>query len=256
MSYAGKTVIVTGGAGGLGKAIATAFLEAGANTIIVDVHKGRLDETSTEFEAAHAGRILALQVNLTDGAAVVKMMEDVLAKFGRLDVLINNAGIMDLFDPVRDLERPMWDKIIAVNLTAPMVTSKLAVQQFLKQEPQGGAILNVASTASVKGFPAGAAYVASKHGLIGLTKNTAVFYAKQNIRCTAILPGPMRTNVGEAWANNVNKEGFALMEKAAAFEPAPCELPKVAASVLYLCSDTGSIANGACVPVDNGWAAF
>jgi NAD(P)-dependent dehydrogenase (short-subunit alcohol dehydrogenase family) len=155
MSYAGKTVIVTGGAGGLGKAIATAFLEAGANTIIIDVHKGRLDEASAEFEAAHAGRILALQVNLTDGPALDKMMEDVLAKFGRLDVLVNNAGIMDHFDPVADLERPMWDKVIAVNLTAPMMTSKLAVQQFLKQEPQGGAILNVASTASVKGFPAG-----------------------------------------------------------------------------------------------------
>jgi NAD(P)-dependent dehydrogenase (short-subunit alcohol dehydrogenase family) len=92
--------------------------------------------------------------------------------------------------------------------------------------------------------------------VIGLTKNTAVFYAKKNIRCTAILPGVMHTNVADAFADGMNKEGYACMEKTAAFEPAPCELPKVASSVLYLCSEAGSVANGACVPIDNGWAAF
>ncbi|KAF2494934.1 short-chain alcohol dehydrogenase [Lophium mytilinum] len=255
-SYSGKTVLVTGAAGGLGKAISTAFLEAGANVVIVDVNKARLSATDEELSAAHSGRVLALEANLTDGPALEDLMSKVLAKFSRLDVLVNNAGIMDLFDPVGDLEKSLWDKVIAVNLTAPMMTSKLAVNQFLKQEPQGGAILNVASTASVRGFPAGAAYVASKHGIIGLTKNTAVFYAKKNIRCTAILPGPMQTNVGDAFASGMNKEGFAMMEKTAAFEPAVCPLPKVAASVLYLCSDVGSVANGACVPIDNGWLAF
>ncbi|KAF2802773.1 putative short chain dehydrogenase/ reductase, partial [Mytilinidion resinicola] len=253
-SYSGKTVLVTGAAGGLGKAISTAFLEAGANVVIVDVNKARLSATDEELSAAHPGRVLALEANLTDEPALEEMMSTVLAKFGRLDVLVNNAGIMDLFDPVGDLEKSLWDKVIAVNLTAPMMTSKLAVNQFLKQEPQGGAILNVASTASVKGFPAGAAYVASKHGVIGLTKNTAVFYAKKNIRCTAILPGPMQTNVTDAFASGgMNKDGFAFMEKTAAFEPAVSPLPKVAASVLYLCSEAGSVANGACVPIDNGW---
>jgi len=256
MSYLGKTVIVTGAAGGLGKAISSAFLEASANVVLVDFNKARLASTSDEFSAAYSGQVLALEANLTDEAALEIMLREVLGKFGRLDVLVNNAGIMDKFDPVGELEKSMWDKVIAVNLTAPMMTSKLAVQQFLKQEPAGGAILNVASIASVKGFPAGAAYVASKHGVIGLTKNTAVFYAKQNIRCTAILPGPMQTNVADAYAGGLNKEGFAMMEKTAAFKPAVCELSKVAASVLYLCSEAGSVANGACVPIDNGWAAF
>ncbi|OCK73892.1 short-chain dehydrogenase/reductase SDR [Lepidopterella palustris CBS 459.81] len=255
-SYKGKTVLVTGGAGGLGKAISTSFLEAGANVVLIDVNQERLTACADELSAAHSNRVLALKVNITDEAAVEKMMKDTVSKFGRLDVLVNNAGIMDHFDPVGELSKSLWDRVIAVNLTAPMLTSKLAVNQMLSQEPAGGAILNVASTASVKGFPAGAAYTASKHGIIGLTKNTAVFYSKKNIRCNAILPGPMQTNVADAFADGMNKEGYALMEKTSAYEPGACELSKVASAVLYLCSEAGSACNGACLPVDNGWAAF
>jgi len=246
---------VTGAAGGLGRAIAQAFLSASANVVLVDVNPARLTACSSELSALHPGRVLPLQVNITDERAVEEMIATVVGKFSTLDVLVNNAGIMDRYDPVGSLEKNVWDRVIAVNLTAPMLTSKYAVKVFLEQE-RGGAILNVASTAAIKGFVSGAAYTASKHGIIGLTKNTAVFYAKKNIRCMAILPGPMRTNVGDALADGHYEEGHKMMDKSRAFEPEFCELSKVAESVLYLCSEAGSVCNGACVTVDNAWAAF
>jgi len=255
-SYTGKTCLVTGAGGGLGKVIAQSFLEAGANVVLVDINTTRLAACKDELSAVHSDRVLALEVNITDEPSVERMMKEVVGKFKRLDVLVNNAGIMDHFDPVGELERAMWDRVIAVNLTAPMLTSKLAVNQMLAQEPTGGAILNVGSTSSLKGFAAGAAYTASKHGIVGLTRNTAVFYAKQGIRCVAILPGVMQTNVAEAWADRLNKDGWGMMEKTSAFQPALCDLSKVAKACLYLCSEAGTVCNGACVPIDNGWAAF
>ncbi|KAF2815817.1 3-oxoacyl-reductase [Mytilinidion resinicola] len=254
-SYRGKTVIVTGAAGGLGRAIAQAFLSASANVVLVDVNPARLAACSSELSTSYPGHVLALQVNITDESAVEEMINTTTSKFSTLDVLVNNAGIMDHYDPVGGLEKAMWDRVIAVNLTAPMLTSKYAVKQFLEQE-QGGAILNVSSTSALKGFIAGAAYTASKHGIIGLTKNTAVFYAKKNIRCIAILPGPMQTNVGDAWADGMNEEGYETMDKARAFDPELCELSKVAETVLHLCSQAGSVCNGACVTVDNAWGAW
>ncbi|KAF2492329.1 dehydrogenase with different specificitie [Lophium mytilinum] len=254
-SYSGKTVVVTGAAGGLGRAIAQAFLSASANVVLVDVNPARLTACSSELSTSYPGHVHALQVNITDESAVEEMINTVVSKYSTLDVLVNNAGIMDHYDPVGSLEKAIWDRVIAVNLTAPMLTSKYAVKQFLEQE-QGGAILNVSSTSALKGFIAGAAYTASKHGIIGLTKNTAVFYAKKNIRCSAILPGYMQTNVGDAFSDGMCEEGYDMMDKARAFGVDACELSKVAETVLYLCSQAGSICNGACVTVDNAWGAW
>jgi len=254
-TYKGKTVVVTGAAGGLGRAIAQAFLSASANVVLVDVNPARLAACYSALSPAHPGRVLSLQVNITDESDVKEMIDTVVGKFSALDVLVNNAGVMDHYDPVGTLKRNVWDRVIAVNLTAPMLTSKYAVGRFLEQG-KGGAILNVASTASLKGFISGAAYTASKHGVIGLTKNTAVYYAKKNIRCIAILPGPMKTNVADAFDDGFYEEGHKMMDTARAFEPEYCELNKVADTVLYLCSEAGSVCNGACVTVDNAWAAW
>ncbi|OCL05717.1 NAD(P)-binding protein [Glonium stellatum] len=235
-----KICLVTGSGGGLGKAIAESFLNAGAKVVLIDKNAARLSECFTRLLSAHPDRVLALEVDITDEASVQKMIIDAVEKLGKLDVLVNNAGIMDHFDPVGDLESTLWDRVIAVNLTAPMLTLKAAVKQMLSQEKPGGVILNVGSTSSLKEFCAGAAYTASKHGLIGLTKNTATYYAKKGIRCVAILPAGMRTNA------------YRTVVKSSAFKPPMVETNKAAKVCLHLCLDNAEYMNGACVPIDDG----
>jgi len=154
-SLEGKACLVTGAAGGLGKAIAQAFLAAGAKVVLCDINAGRLKDTTDEFSTSYPDKVVALQADITNESAVEKLFEEALDKTHRLDVLVNNAGLMDKFDPVGTLEKQEWDRILAVNLTAPYLMTKAAVNQMLAQEPAGGTVINVASSASMAGFRAG-----------------------------------------------------------------------------------------------------
>ncbi|KAF4537760.1 Short chain dehydrogenase/reductase family oxidoreductase [Lasiodiplodia theobromae] len=181
-TLAGKTCLVTGGAGGLGKAIVTAFLKAGANVIMCDINQERLKETSTEL--AGAGSLTAVRADITNPAEVEDLFTEIAGKFPTLDVLVNNAAIMDRFDPVAELDLELWDKVLSVNLTAPFMMTKLALRAMLQQPNSNGCIINIASGSAKAGWLAGTAYTASKHGLIGLTKSTSSFYgAKGRLQC-------------------------------------------------------------------------
>ncbi|KAF4536483.1 Short chain dehydrogenase [Lasiodiplodia theobromae] len=258
MSFLGKVVLVTGAAGGLGKAIANAFLQAGASVTICDVMADVLQNTVKEFNSAGFGddRLLSTETDVTNEAAIDQAFTRTIQKFGRLDVLVNNAGITDKWQPVGSLERSLWDRVIAINLTAPYLFSKRAVNQFLAQEPSGGAIINIASMAAIKGCLAGAAYVSSKSGLVGLTKNTAAAYNKKNIRAVVFLPGGMNTRLINQANNGVDEEGFALTMKAGAVEPKISDVNDVAKSVLFYAGEHAYISNGAVITVDGGWSAF
>ncbi|TKA77970.1 hypothetical protein B0A49_02430 [Cryomyces minteri] len=249
-------------AGGLGKAIASALLEAGANVAICDLNQSRIDQCSAEF-ATFSKQLIVFKIDITDESQIVSLFEHCIAKFGRVDVLVNNAGLMDHFDPVgvikitggaADLDKALWDTVIAVNLTAPYLVSKHAVKHM--QEERSGVILNISSAAGVAGFRAGAAYTASKHGLIGLTKNTAAYYSKKGIRCNAILPGAMKTNIADALATGMNMEGYQTMQTTAAMEPSDNDLETIAKLCLFLCSDDAGVVNGACVQTDGGWLSY
>ncbi|TLD11690.1 hypothetical protein PspLS_11773 [Pyricularia sp. CBS 133598] len=165
-SLTSKTCLVTGGAGGVGKTIAEAFLRAGASVVICDINKGRLAETSTELSSL--GSLSTFVVDITREEEVQHLFDAITVKFGKLDILINNAGIIDRFQPVGDMDVDLWNRVIAVNLTAPMLVSKLAVKSMLTVNP-GGCIINIASAAAKAGMVSGAAYATSKHGLLGLT---------------------------------------------------------------------------------------
>jgi NAD(P)-dependent dehydrogenase (short-subunit alcohol dehydrogenase family) len=291
MAFEGKVVIVTGAAGGLGFAIAKELLSQQATVVITDILEPRLEEARKSISDGQQNKFLALNVDGTDSTAVEKLFGTVVEKFGKVDVLVNNAGIADRFHPVGDVPREVWDKVININLTAPMITSQFAVQQMLKQEAGvggiKGVILNVASAASSKGFCAGmcngsghtgqtvpvltslcffylvyniksgVAYTSSKHGLVGLTKNTASYYGLKGIRCIAILPGGMGdTNIADMFKEGgIHQEGMDHAMKTIQTGYAFATIAEVGKTVASLCSDTFVLVNGACIPVDNGWAA-
>ncbi|KAI1460156.1 NAD(P)-binding protein [Annulohypoxylon moriforme] len=207
----GTTVLVTGGAGGLGKAIATGYLNEGANVVVCDINEERLEQVRGELELT--GRFLAVSTDITDESAVNKLVDTAVAKFGRLDIVVSNAGMTDKFDPVGTLSKEHWDRIINLNLTGSFLIFKAAVNAFEKQSPSGGTIIQIGSTASYYGTAAGAAYTASKHGVAALVKNTAGFYEAKGIYAIGLNIGAMiDTNIKDGFQSlgGFNRETFAL----------------------------------------------
>ncbi|KAI1125848.1 hypothetical protein F5Y10DRAFT_223975 [Nemania abortiva] len=209
-SVAGKTIVISGAAGGLGKAIASAFLEAGANVAIFDVNEDRLKETAAEWEK-YGDKAITAKTDITDETAVNAFFDNAVAKFGRIDMLINNAGVMDKFDPAGTTPLDLWNRVISVNLTGAYLCTKAAVNVFEKQSPSGGTIISIGSVASTRGLNAGMAYTVSKHGLIGLVRNTASFYGPKGIYSIAFLMGGMDTNIIDFMATGYNEVGMAAM---------------------------------------------
>jgi len=252
MSHQGKTALVTGAAGGLGRAIAENFVAEGANVVICDINNQLLADFNEKVVAAYPDRILAVNCDITSEEALDDLFAEAEKKFGRVDYAVNSAGIMDRFDAAGDVDKAVWERVFAVNLTAPAMITKRAVNGFLKAQTPG-AVVNIASVAAFKGFAAGAAYTASKHGLIGLTKNTAAFYRLKGIRCNAIAAGAMHTNIASSLANGVNQAGMDLsLGHFGTWEGGWCDLNKMAKLVAYLCSDDSSMINGTMITTDGG----
>lgn len=272
---AGRTCLVTGGAGGLGKAVAEAFLRAGANVVICDIHEERLAQTAKEL--GELGPLASFVVDVTVETQVRQLFDDTAARFGKVDILINNAGLPDRFQPVGDVDMDLWDKVIAVNLTAPVLMSKFAVKS-MATGTTGGCIINMASVASKAGvlsgmcshilpifslgpgnqansIPVGVAYVASKHGLLGITKSTAVHYRDKGIGCVALLIGLMaETNMSEH-ITDIHQEAWARASKVMlAADMKPISMETLAGYCVKLAEDNCSLFNGSCVTVDGGFS--
>lgn len=256
------TVIVTGAAGGLGKAIATAFLAAGSNVAICDVNQERLAATEKEWLAAGNGaeRILTTTTDVTDPASVQALVDSTVSRFGRLDLLVNNAGIMDDFSPAAECSPEKWARVLAVNLNGPFNATRSAVAQFKKQgDGIGGLIINICSVAAKSGHNAGAAYTASKHGLLGLSKNTAFAYADRGIYSVALMLGGMNTNISDAMAKGIDMDFYQKFEQSQAkFDNEKHLVPieNVAKYCVFL-SDRGiaKSTNGSCLDFTNNWPA-
>ncbi|KAH9429160.1 hypothetical protein MCOR02_010568 [Pyricularia oryzae] len=249
---AGRTCLVTGGAGGLGKAVAEAFLRAGANVVICDIHEERLAQTAKEL--GELGPLASFVVDVTVETQVRQLFDDTAARFGKVDILINNAGLPDRFQPVGDVDMDLWDKVIAVNLTAPVLMSKFAVKS-MATGTTGGCIINMASVASKAGVLSGVAYVASKHGLLGITKSTAVHYRDKGIGCVALLIGLMaETNMSEH-ITDIHQQAWARASKVMlAADMKPISMETLAGYCVKLAEDNCSLFNGSCVTVDGGFS--
>jgi NAD(P)-dependent dehydrogenase (short-subunit alcohol dehydrogenase family) len=150
---AGKVALITGGAGGLGKAIAIKYLEAGGIVIICDINEERITQTISGLSSK--GTIRGYVYDIANAEQVEELFEKISTEFGTLHILVNNAGIMDRFDPAGDLDPALWDRVIAVNLTAPFLLTRKAIEIFLAQEKPDGYILNIASMAGKAGLVAG-----------------------------------------------------------------------------------------------------
>lgn len=253
MQLQGKVAIVTGAASGIGLAIATRFAAEGASVVAGDWNAERLNAAVAKIRES-GGTITGAQGNIADQAAAESLIELAVSTYGRLDALCNVAGVMDYMQGVGELSDDIWRRVLSINLDGPMFTSRKAVQYMLAHG--GGSIVNIASTAGIHGGAAGAAYTASKHAVVGLTRNTAWMYAQRGIRCNAICPGATKTNIAETMPpDKLDHAGAARAQSFAALAPAYLEPDDIAGLAVFLASEDSLRINGTIIPADAGWAA-
>ncbi|MCR2783449.1 MULTISPECIES: SDR family NAD(P)-dependent oxidoreductase [unclassified Microbacterium] len=242
--FTGQTVIVTGAGSGIGRATASRIVREGGRVVAVDVSQERLDE----FAAEHPGADITVVVaDITDDAGITRILD---AAGGTIDGLANIAGIMDDMTPIGEVSDAVWNRVIAINVTGTMKLIRAVIPTMLAQG--GGSIVNTASEAALRGSAAGAAYTASKHAVVGLTKSTAFMYGPSGIRCNAVAPGATITNIEATFASPLGAE---RVRNAMAILPDPVEADALAASITFLLSDDGVNVNGVTLASDGGWSA-
>ncbi len=247
----GTTAIVTGGASGIGRAICGRFADEGAAVAVVDIDESGADATAGAIADA-GGRAIAVTTDLRvpdDIAAAVARVGD---EFGSIDVLVNNAGVMDALRPPLSVSLPQWELAFAVNVTAPFLLCQAVLPGMIANG--AGAIVNIASIAGLSGGRAGTAYTASKHALVGLTRSIAFTHVEDGIRCNAICPGGVATGIADR-DDPRDPFGAERYRLAHATKPRHGEPDEIASVAAFLASDRASFVNGAIVPVDAGWTA-
>lgn len=254
MKLKDKVAIVTGASAGMGRDIAYLFAKEGATVYAVARRLERLEELANSAKDLE-GKIIPVAADLTSKEAAENIIDKAVKESGKLDILVNNAGIMDDFSPVGDVKDEMIEKLFSLNVFAPFYSMRKAVEVFL--ENGGGNIINVASIGGICGSRAGAAYTASKHALIGLTKNTGYMYSRKNIRCNAICPGGVETEIATGeFMQNINPNGFDMIKLGMGNNPRQGKGSEIATVALFLASDDSSYINGQCIVVDGGWTSY
>ncbi|WDH78997.1 SDR family oxidoreductase [Microbacterium esteraromaticum] len=242
--FAGKTVIVTGAASGIGRATAARIAREGGRVIASDIAADKLDALKNELSDAD---ITVIAGDLTTQPAI----DAVVAAAGdRIDGLANVAGINDDFSPAGETSDATWDRVIAINLTAPFKLMR-AVLPLMEQAGRG-AILNVSSEAGLRGNASGNAYTASKHGIIGVTRSAAVMYGPKGIRVNSVAPGGAATGI--PMPPHMSEYGSARLAPFQQAIPSVATAEQLAASITFLLSDDAVNINGAVLTSDGGWS--
>ena len=251
MRLENKVAVVTGAASGMGKAIAELYAKEGAKVILADFNLEGAEKV-TDGIISNGGTAKAVKANVAELADIENMIDTAVNEYGTLDILVNNAGIMDGFEPAGDITDEKWDRIFDVNTKGVIRAIRKAIPIFL--EKGTGVIVNTASTGGFNGAHAGVAYTASKHAVVGITKNTGFMYANQGIRCNAIAPGATVTNIA-ASMKNINEFGASRTKIPQSVVPRAGQPEEIAKVALFLASDESSFVNGTVVTADAGWTA-
>lgn len=251
MKLQDRVAVVTGAASGMGKAIANLYAKEGAQVIVADLDVDGAETAVKEIES-HGGTAKAVKANVAELKDVENMIDTAVKEYGTLDILVNNAGISDSMEPVGEIDDEKWDLIFDINTKGVMRATRKALPIFL--EKQRGVIINTASTGGFNGAHAGVAYTASKHAVIGITKNTGFMYAQKGIRCNAIAPGGVETNIASTM-KSINKFGARRTQLGQAVMPRIGKPEEIAQVALFLASDDSSFINGAVITADAGWTA-
>lgn len=244
---AGKVAALTGGGSGIGKAAALAFAAAGAATVVADIN-GRSAVDTAEEIVAGGGRAQAIGVDVSRPDGAQSVVDTAREAFGGLDCAFNNAGTIGTPAPTAECSVEDWETTLRVNLTSVWLCMRAQIPAML--ERGGGAIVNCSSAAGLIGFAGVPAYVASKHGVIGVTRAAALEYAEQGVRVNAVCPGVIRTPMVETFVEGAPEVEAHLV----AGEPIGRmgTAQEVAAAVLWLCSDAASFVTGHAMAVDGG----
>ena len=243
--FAGKTAVVTGAGSGIGKATALRIANEGGKVIAADISQERLDELVAEYKDLD---IVAIAGDISDQAVIDSI---VAAADGRIDALANVAGIMDKFQPIHEVDDTVWERVFNVNVNAMMKLTRAVVPLML--QAGSGSVVNVTSEAGLRGSAAGVAYTASKHAVIGMTKNSAVMYGKSGLRFNAVAPGAVQTNIQGTMDSEFAQ---AVIAPLMSIIPGLATAQQLAASITFLLSDDGTNINGVVLASDTGWSAI
>jgi len=247
--FDGETVIVTGAASGIGRAVASRVAREGGRVVAADVSKEKLDQLVESLSGALPGgaEIVAVAGDISDPDDVAQILR---AAGERVHALANVAGVMDDMSAVHEVSDEMWERVLRINLTGTMRLSRAVVPGML--EAGGGRIVNVTSEAGLRGSAAGAAYTASKHAVVGLTKSMAVMYAQSGIRTNALAPGGVATGIHVPGAAALGARVLGGYQRNI---PAIAMAEELAASITFLLSKDSVNINGAVLASDGGWSA-
>jgi NAD(P)-dependent dehydrogenase (short-subunit alcohol dehydrogenase family) len=249
-TFSNKVVLVTGAAGGIGRAAALAFAQQGASVALADINAKGGEETASMIAAA-GGKAMFLRVDISSEAEVAALVDSVVASYGRLDCAFNNAGIEEEQGPTAECTEALFDRIMRINVKGTWLCMKYEIRQMLKQG--GGAIVNTASVAGLVGAPTQPAYAASKHAVVGLTKSAAAEYGKAGIRINSVCPGVIRTEMLDRALEREPRRAKSIEKIHPIGRLGHAE--EVANAALWLCSDQASFVIGHQLAVDGGLTA-
>jgi NAD(P)-dependent dehydrogenase (short-subunit alcohol dehydrogenase family) len=247
LDFTGKVALVTGAASGMGLATAQAFAEAGAAVVIADAREETAQHEAEKLMAA-GYKAIAIRCDVSDDAQVEQMVQRTVSEFGRLDAAFNNAGVMAHIVPTADSTREEWDRVININLRGVWSCMKYELRQMERQA--SGAIVNNASVGALTGNPGIGSYIASKHGVIGLTRTAALEYVKKGVRVNAVNPGLIDTQIARDVVAG-NEQAYREIERHVPIGRAG-RPEEIAAAVLWLCSPGASYVVGHGLTVDGG----
>lgn len=252
MKLKDKVVILTGASSGIGEVTALRFAEEGAKVVIVARSEDKLNkivDRASEFP----GEVIAIAGDVSKQEDVENLVNKTIDTYGRIDVLVNNAGVLDNYLSADNMTDEVWDRVFDINVTGPMRLIREVLKHMLKENK--GNIINTASVGGLYGGRGGMAYVASKHALVGMTKHIGFMFHDKGIRCNAVAPGSIATAIG----NKVKEPNLDVLNKLMkGFElyPGTGESQEIANVMLFLASDDSSFVNGTTIVADGGWTAF